>query len=186
MSKLALPPSECLYPVPVVLVSCLDKKTKRANIITIAWCGVVCSSPPLLSISIRPSRYSHEIIKNTGDFVINIPSSDIVKKADICGIQSGKDTDKFTICGFTGIASSKISSPMIKECPVNIECTLKDIVRLGAHDMFIGEVVATHADEEVLTGGRIDFKKAKPYVYNQGEYWDLNARIGSYGFSQKR
>ena len=184
MPKIELPPSEALYPVPVVLVSCLDKKNKRSNIITIAWCGVVCSKPPLISVSIRPSRYSHKLIKETGDFVINIPTKDIIKKADLCGIRSGKEIDKFALCSFTEIPSSEISSPMIKECPVNIECKLKDVMKLGAHDMFVGEVVAVHADDYVTDGkNRIDFKKAKPFVYNQGEYWALGEKIGHYGFS---
>jgi len=183
--KLQLPPSEGLYPVPVVLVSSLDRKSNRANIITIAWCGVVCSAPPLLSISIRPSRHSHAIISQTRDFVVNIPSAKNAKKADLCGIKSGADIDKFKEFGFTQVPSSKISSPMIKECPVNIECELRDVVRLGTHDMFIGEVKAIHADKDVITGGRIDFKKAAPFVYNHGEYWDLGNNIGHYGYSDK-
>ncbi len=185
MAKIKLPPSEGLFPVPVVLVSCLDKKTKKTNIITIAWCGVVCSNPPLLSVSIRPSRYSHEIICRSGDFVINIPTRDILKQADACGIKSGRDMDKFKECSFTKISSSEISSPMIKECPVNIECRLKDTVKLGAHDMFIAEVVAIHADAAVTTSGRLDFNKIKPFVYNQGEYWSLGEQIGAYGFSAR-
>ncbi len=183
--KLLLPPQEGLYPTPVVLVSCRDKTGKRANIITIAWCGVICSAPPLLSISIRPSRLSHKIISEAGDFVINIPTSEIIKKTDLCGIRSGKETDKFKACAFTEVPSSKISSPMIRECPFNIECKVKDVLKLGSHDMFIAEVVAIHADEAITTNGRVDFKKARPFVYNHGEYWDLNKRIGSYGYSAK-
>ena len=182
MQKKQFPPSEALYPVPVVLVSCGDKE--RSNIITIAWCGVVCSKPPLLSISIRPSRHSHKIIKDTGDFVINIPTEALIKKVDICGIVSGRDKDKFKLCEFTKTPSSKINSPMIEECPVNIECKLKDVISLGAHDMFIGECIVLHADKSVLDQkGRIDYKKAKPVVYNQGEYWNLGETIGRYGFS---
>jgi len=184
MARPELPPSEALYPVPVVLVSSANRN--KTNIITIAWCGVVCSKPPLLSISIRPSRYSHAIIKESGDFVINIPSEDIIKKTDLCGITSGRDKDKFKLCGFTKIASSKISSPMIEECPVNIECKVRQTLSLGAHDMFIGEVLAVHADKSVLDANRnIDYKKARPFVYNQGEYWNLGKRIGRYGFSGK-
>jgi len=186
MSKLELPPSETLYPAPVVLVSSKDVSNQRANIITIAWCGVVCSNPPLLSISIRPSRYSHKLIKQAGDFVVNIPTKDLLKKADLCGIHSGKDMDKFKACSFTELPSSKISSPMIKECPVNIECKLKDTLKLGSHDMFIGEVIAVHVDDKISNGeGKIDYKKAKPFVYNQGEYWDLGENIGHYGCSGK-
>lgn len=186
MSKLELPPKEALYPVPVTLVSCTGKQGKNDNIITIAWCGVVCSNPPMISVSIRPSRHSHKLISQTGDFVINIPTKSILDKADACGIHSGKDTDKFKMCSFTKVPSSKISSPMIKECPVNIECRLKEIVKLGAHDMFIGEVVMVHADKKIVgSGGGIDYKKAEPFVYNQGEYWDLGKKIGYYGCSGK-
>jgi len=146
---------------------------------------VVCSDPPLLSISIRPSRHSHKLISESGDFVINIPTSDQLKKADLCGVTSGRDTDKFEKCSFTRIPSKKVSSPMIKECPVNIECILRKTVRLGAHDMFIGEVVLVHAEDAILNQkNRIDYKKAKPFVYNQGEYWDLGKQIGYYGCSR--
>lgn len=186
MPKLELPPSEALYPAPVVLVSCVDKHNQKANIITLAWCGVICSNPPLLSISIRPSRYSHKIIKEAGDFVINIPTKDMLKKTDLCGTRSGKDIDKFKLCSFSKIPSSKISSPMIKECPFNIECVLKEVLQLGSHDMFIGEVVAIHADSDITDDdGNIDYAKAKPFVYNQGEYWDLGKKIGYYGCSGK-
>lgn len=186
MKKLEMPPGEALYPVPVALVSSIDKTTKKANIITIAWCGIICSNPPLISVSIRPSRFSHKLISETKDFVINIPKSDMVTKVDLCGVRSGKDTDKFKACSFTAAPASKVASPMIKECPVNIECGLKDIVKLGAHDMFIGEVLAVHADESVIgENGDIDYGKAKPFVFNQGEYWDLGKKIGTYGFSAK-
>ena len=184
MQKKQFPPSESLYPVPVVLVSSGDKE--GSDIITIAWCGVVCSAPPLLSVSIRPSRFSHGIISRVRDFVINIPSEDLIRKTDLCGIVSGRDKDKFKLCKFTKTPSSKISSPMISECPVNIECALKDILHLGAHDMFIGEVLAFHADESLLDkNGKVDYEKAKPVVYNQGEYWNLGKKIGRYGFSGK-
>ena len=186
MKKLEMPPSEALYPVPVVLVSSIDKATKKPNIITIAWCGIICSDPPLISISIRPARFSHKLISDTKDFVINVPSSGMVKEVDTCGVRSGRDIDKFKACSFTPVPSSKVSSPMIKECPVNIECELKKVVKLGVHDMFIGEVVAVHTDEGVVgEDGDIDYSKAKPFVFNQGEYWDLGKKIGTYGFSAK-
>lgn len=186
MAKLLIPPSEALYPVPVVLVSCIDKANKKANILTIAWCGVVCSKPPLLGISVRPSRHSHKLIKESGDFCINVPTKDQLEKVDICGTLSGKDTDKFKACSFTACPASKISSPMIEECPLNIECVIRQVLKLGTHDMFIGEVLAVHVDSGITNkDGKIDFAKAKPFVYNQGEYWDLDKFIGSYGFSAK-
>ena len=186
MAKLFIPPSEALYPIPVVLVSCINKDNKKANILTIAWCGVVCSKPPLLSISVRPSRYSHKLIKESGDFCINVPTKDQLKKVDTCGIVCGSDTDKFKACSFTASPASKIGSPMIEECPLNIECRVKEVIKLGSHDMFIGEVLAVHVDSSITTkDGKIDFAKARPFVYNQGEYWDLGKYIGSYGFSSK-
>jgi len=184
MSKLELAPSEALYPVPVVLVSCQAQDT--ANIITIAWCGVVCSKPPILSISIRPSRYSHKIISQAGDFVINIPSQDLLKEVDLCGVVSGRDKDKFELCKLTKIGSSVVHSPMLKECPVNIECKLINTLNLGTHDMFMGMVVKVHADESVLDEeGNMDYSKAGPIVYNRGEYWSLGKKIGQHGFSVK-
>ena len=186
MPKREFPPSEALYPVPVVLVSCIDKASKKTNIITLAWCGVVSSKPPMIGISIRPSRLSHRLIKETKDFVVNIPSVKILKETDLCGVVSGKDTDKFNACSFTKTASSKILSPLINECPVNIECILKNIIKLGAHDLFLGEVVAVHADEDVLKpGGSIDYRKALPFVYTQGEYREVGKKVGLYGFSKK-
>ncbi len=186
MPKRELPPSEALYPLPVVLVSCIDKITKITNIITLAWCGVVCSKPPMLGLSIRPSRLSHGLIKETKDFVVNIPSIKILKKADLCGMTTGRDSDKFNACAFKSLASSKILSPMIAECPVNIECVLKDVIKLGAHDLFLGEVVAVHADENILKpGGSIDYGLARPFVYTQGEYREVGKKMGSYGFSKK-
>ena len=186
MPKTELPPSEALYPEPVVLVTCSDTKTKKTNIITIAWCGVVCSNPPLISISVRPSRYSHRLIQEAGEFVINIPSKAMASKVDLCGIRSGRDMDKVKECAFTLVPSSKIATPMIQECPFNIECRLEQTLSLGSHDMFIGKVVAVHADNAIMTpDGRIDYTKAAPIVYNQGEYWLLGSKIGSYGWSAK-
>jgi Conserved protein/domain typically associated with flavoprotein oxygenases, DIM6/NTAB family len=184
MPKLELSPSEALYPVPVVLVSCGDRE--KANIITIAWCGVACSKPPLLTISIRPSRHSNKIIKSSGDFVINIPTQNMLKEVDVCGTVSGRDKDKFSLCGFTRGDPSIVSSSMIKECPVNIECKVTRMLSLGAHDMFIGEVVKIHRDTSVIDkDGNMDYSKAAPIVYNQGEYWSLGKKIGRYGFSAK-
>lgn len=184
MPRSELPPSETLYPVPVVLVSC--GSAEKANIITIAWCGVVCSEPPLLSVSIRPSRHSHKLIAKVNDFVVNIPTEKLVKSVDLCGIMSGNDKDKFSLCNFTKIPSKKITSVMIEECPVNIECKLISITKLGTHDMFIGKVVAVQADRNIISpDGSVDYKKAMPIVYNQGEYWGLGEKIGYYGFSSK-
>jgi flavin reductase (DIM6/NTAB) family NADH-FMN oxidoreductase RutF len=185
MPKTRLPPNEALYPAPVVLVSCAHRN--KANIIAIAWCGVVCSEPPLLSISVRPSRHSYSIIKEAHDFVVNIPDEPLLEKCDFCGITSGKTTDKFGACGFTKSPAYEVSSPLIEECPVNIECRLVKTVELGTHEMFIGQVVAVHADDDILDArGNIDYKKAAPIVYNRGEYWGLGKRLGTHGFSSRK
>ncbi|MDD5421918.1 MAG: flavin reductase family protein [Candidatus Omnitrophota bacterium] len=186
MPKSDIPTGTGLFPIPVVLISCIEKDCERANIITIAWCGIICSEPPSVAASIRPSRHSYKMIKSTGDFVMNIPTKSLIDKVDQCGLRSGKEIDKFKEFGFTRVASAKVRSPMIQECPVNIECVVKDIVKLGAHDMFIGEVLAIHADTEAIDmDGHFDYARIQPFVYNQGEYWDLGKKIGFYGFSAK-
>lgn len=185
MGKKILRPYEALYPVSVVLVTCVGKDSKP-NIITIAWTGVVCSSPPCISVSIRPSRYSFELIKQTKEFVINIPNEKYLMQTDYCGIISGRNADKFKQTKFTPVAASKVKPPLIKECPVNIECKVKHVIDLGAHHMFIGEVVAVNAEQDILNDfGEIDYSKTKPIVYNQGQYWSLNKRIGEFGISRK-
>lgn len=177
--------SEALYPVPVVLVTCTDSSGK-SNIITIAWAGVACSDPPTIGIAIRPGRYSHGIIKQGGEFVVNVPSMDILKETDGCGVVSGRDVDKFEKFGLTQVPSAKVKPPLIKECPVNIECRVKNVVSLGAHDLFLGEVVAVHVEGEILDEkGNIDYRRACPFVYNQGEYWSIGEKAGTYGFSKK-
>lgn len=187
MGKSVIPPSEALYPVPVVLVTCMDRPAGRSNIITIAWCGVIASNPPTVSISIRPSRHSHKLISCEREFAVNIPSTDILKQADICGIVSGKGADKFKLSGLTPVKASKLSCAIIDECPVNIECSLKDVYRYGTHDVFIGEVIAVNASKEALKpDGRIDHERTKPFVYSNGEYWDLGKKVGFYGFSSKK
>jgi len=186
MSKLEFPPSEALYPVPVVLVSCLDRNAGRGNVITIAWCGIVASTPPLVYVSIRPSRHSHTLISKEREFVVNVPRTGMLRETDLCGICSGSRVDKFKYCDFTAIPASKVAAPMIKECPVNIECKLTKVLELGSHDMFIAEVVSVHADSDIATSkGTIDYAKARPVVFNKGEYWDLGKKIGYYGFSSK-
>lgn len=185
MSKQLRKPSEALYPTPVVMATCIDKEGKP-NIITLAWVGVVCSKPPMLGIGIRPSRYSHKLISQSEEFVVNIPSVELAKETDYCGMVSGQDTDKFKETGLQAIPASKIQTPLIEECPMNIECKLSQIVSLGAHDLFIGEVVAVHVDESILDEkGKIDFSIAKPFVFNHGEYWSLGEIIGSFGYSRR-
>lgn len=177
-------PWAALFPCPVVLVTCLGSDGKP-NIITLAWAGIVCSEPPTLGLGIRPQRHSYKLIEDSREYVVNIPTVDILKEADFCGIVSGKNVDKFGQTGLTSVPAEKVKPPMIKECPVNIECILKKKIPIGTHDLFLGEVVSVHVDQDILNEkGRLNFSKLAPFVYNQGEYWSLNQRIGTYGFSK--
>ena len=178
-------PWTALFPCPVVLVTCVDSNGKP-NIITLAWVGVVCSDPPMLGLSIRPHRYSYGLIEASREFVVNIPTVEILKETDFCGVVSGKDDDKFSETGLTAEPAEKVKPPLIRECPVNIECIVKDKIPLGVHHLFLGEVVSVHVDQDVLDEkGRIDFSKLCPFVYNQGEYWSLHRKIGVHGFSKQ-
>lgn len=178
-------PYTALFPCPVVLVTCVNS-IGEPNIITLAWAGTVCSEPPMIGLGIRPSRYSHKLIEEGKEFVVNIPTAEIVKETDYCGVTSGRDTDKFTETRLTAEKADKVKAPLIRECPVNIECILKDVVPLGAHDLFIGEVVQVHIDQTVLDEkGNVDIMKADPFTYNLGEYWNLNKKLGTYGYSKR-
>ena len=178
-------PWAALFPCPVVLVTCLGSDGKP-NIITLAWAGIVCSDPPTLGLGIRPQRHSYKLIEHSKEYVVNIPTVDILKEADFCGMVSGKNVDKFGQTGLTSVPAEKVKPPVIKECPVNIECILKKKIPIGSHDLFLGEVVSVHIDQDILNEkGKLDFSKLAPFVYNQGEYWSLNQRIGTYGFSKR-
>jgi len=177
--------SELLYPCPVVLVTCVDQGGK-ANVIPLAWVGVACSDPPTIGIAIRPQRYSYGLIQETKEFVVNIPTADILYETDYCGEVSGRDHDKFAETGLTPEPATHVKPPLIRECPVNLECTLQQVIKLGVHDLFLGQVVAVHADQAILDEkGRIDYAKAKPFVYNHGEYWSLEKIIGLRHLSTK-
>lgn len=185
MAKVQFKADTSLFPLPVVLVTCVDKEGKP-NIITLAWTGIVCSEPPMLSISIRPHRYSYGLIKEQKEFVVNIPTADIMRQTDICGTVSGKGKDKFALTKLTPEKAKFVKPPLIKECPVSLECKLKQSTLLGTHEVFIGEIIAVHMDELVISGtGNLDIAKAKPFTYNLGEYWTLKEKIGFYGCSKK-
>jgi flavin reductase (DIM6/NTAB) family NADH-FMN oxidoreductase RutF len=179
-------PFTALFPCPVTLVTCMDA-TGKPNIITLAWVGTVCSEPPTVALGVRPSRYSHDLIMTSKEFVVNVPSVKHILETDYCGITSGRDVNKFAETKFTPEPAVKVKAPLIKECPVNMECVLTNTVPLGAHDVFFGKVVQVHIDEEVLDKkGHIDYKKAEPFTYNQGEYWNLKKKLGTYGFSKQQ
>ena len=176
-------PTTALYPTPIVLVTCVDG-SQRPNIITLAWAGVVCSEPPQIGISIRPGRHSHPIIEKTGQFVVAIPCERVLRDVDLCGNVSGRDVDKFGKTNLTPKSATKVSPPLIAECPVNMECLVRHRISLGSHDLFIGEVVAVHIDRSVLTEkGLIDFDEAKLIAYGNGEYRGLGKLLERQGFS---
>jgi len=183
MAKVVKRPFISPYPVPTVLVTC--GHGEEANIITIAWTGTLCSKPPQLGIGVRPERHSHSLIRETGEFVVNVPPERLLEKADYCGMVSGREVDKFEAAGLTPAPASLLKTPIIVECPINIECRLTQFIPLGSHDLFIGEVVAVQIDEEVLNEeGRIDYGKARPFAFTGDEYWSLGNLLGKYGFTR--
>ena len=184
MKKRNLKGSVVLNPVPVVLITCKNLEGKD-NVFTVAWVGTVCSKPPMLSISIRPERLSYDYIKETMEFIINLPSKKQTKEVDFCGVRSGRQIDKIKECGFNLQEGEKVKSSYIKECPVNIECKVKDIIELGSHDMFIAEVLCSHIDEDLFDEkDKIHFEKADLISYSHGEYFALSKdAIGKFGYS---
>ena len=138
-----------LYPLPAVMVSC-GREGEKPNIITVAWAGTICSDPAMVSISVRPNRYSYDIIRETGEFVINLPSSYLIRIVDFCGVKSGRDMQKFDVCNLTAAPSVKVGAPSVAECPVSLECRVSDVLPLGSHDMFIADIVGVTVDEKYI------------------------------------
>ncbi len=181
-SRIQIKPSTFLNPVPVVMVTCGDME--HANIITLAWVGTVNSEPPMISISVRKERFSHDIIRSSGVFGVNLVSEDIVKQCDYCGVRSGRDTDKFAETHLTKFKGEKVNVPLIAESPVCIECKVADISELGSHDMFIGSVENVSVSDKLFDQkGAIDLSRAGLVAYNHGEYYVLGDRVGFFGFS---
>ena len=174
------------YPLPAVMVS-VRGKNGEDNIITVAWAGTVCTNPPMVSISVRPERYSYQMIKESGAFVINLTTEDLCYATDYCGVRSGRDVDKFKEMKLTKVEAEEISAPMIGESPVNIECKVEQVLELGSHHMFLAKVVAVHADEAYMDErGRFDLNRAKPIVYSHGEYFGIGKKQGTFGWSVKK
>ena len=184
MAKVAIKPGTYLYPVPAVMVTCGPRE--KPNIITLAWVGTICSNPPMLSISIRPSRYSNELVKQEGEFAVNLPPVDLVRDTDYCGSVSGRKVDKFATTGLTPVPAKAIGTVIIGECPVNIECRVMQVLSLGAHDMFLGKIVAVQVDERLLNEeGDLDLTTANLFAYSGARYWGLGQLLGTHGFSVK-
>ncbi|MDF2803929.1 MAG: flavin reductase domain protein FMN-binding [Anaerocolumna sp.] len=175
-----------LYPLPAVLVSCQNKEEKK-NIITVAWTGTVCTNPAMVYISVRPERFSYEIIADTKEFVINLGTKKLVKAVDYCGVKSGRQVDKFQEMKLTAGEARNIKAPIILESPVNIECQVTDILPLGSHHMFLAKVVGVHVDSEFLNEkGKFELEKANPIVYSHGEYLGLGELLGNFGYSIRK
>ncbi|MCR5032604.1 MAG: flavin reductase family protein [Lachnospiraceae bacterium] len=183
MAKQSWKPGNMLYPIPAVMVSCA-LEGEKPNIITVAWAGNVCSSPAMLSISVRPDRYSHHILKESGEFVVNLVDKKLTRACDWCGVRSGKDYDKFREMHLTPMTMEKVACPGIAESPVNIECKVKQIIPLGSHDLFLAEVVCVDVDEAFLDEKqRLDLRKADLVAYSHGEYFELGEKLGKFGYS---
>lgn len=179
-------PGNMLYPLPAVMVSCA-LAGERPNIITVAWTGTVCSSPAMVSISVRPERHSYHMIRETGEFVINLTTEELVRAADYCGVRSGRDVDKFEEMRLTPLKASQVAAPLIGESPVNIECRVEQVLELGSHHMFLASVLAVDVDESWMNEkGKLELNKAGLAVYSHGEYFALGKRLGTFGYSVKR
>ena len=179
----SLKPGTLLSPVPAVMVSCA-LPGEKPNIVTIAWAGTVNSDPPMCSVSVRPSRYSHGIIRDSGEFIINLCGEDNLRATDFCGVKSGRYVDKFSACGLTPVAVEGFSAPAIGECPLYLACKVKSVQPLGSHDLFLGEIVRVGVKKELMDGdGGIDFGKARLVGYNHGVYYQLGRALGFFGYS---
>jgi flavin reductase (DIM6/NTAB) family NADH-FMN oxidoreductase RutF len=185
--KFSWKPGNMLSPVPVVLASCGGTKSWKPNLITIAWIGSVCSDPPMLSISLRPERHSYDIIKTTGEFVVNVPSLDQARATDWCGVVSGRDTDKFAATGLTPAPALKVACPIVRECPLNIECRVRRSLPLGSHTLFLADVVAVQVSASLVDSkGRLNLQEAGLMAFAHGHYFALGRHIGHFGFSVRK
>ena len=186
MSRQVWKPGNMVYPVPAAMVTVADKEG-NSNIITVSWTGTVCTNPPMAYVSIRKERFSHHMIMETKEFVINITTEQLAYATDFCGVRSGRDVDKFKEMKLTKGTSSVVSVPFIEECPVNIECRVTQVLPLGSHDMFLAEVVAVNVDEVYMDEkNKFCLDKANPIVYSHGEYFGLGKQLGNFGYSERK
>ena len=185
MGKVMWKPGTFLYPIPAVMVSCGDME--KSNIITVAWTGILNTDPAMVYISVRPNRYSYNLIKEQGEFVINLTTKDLVQQTDWCGVRSGKDYDKFKEMKLTKEKADFVKVPMIAESPVSIECKVRQVLELGSHHMFLADVLAVHADPQYMDEKKkFHLNDAKPLVYSHGEYLGIGKKLGTFGYSVKK
>ena len=186
MAKQIWKPGNMIYPLPAVMVSVTDGEGND-NIITVAWTGTVCTNPAMAYISVRPSRYSYDMIRKTGEFVINLVTKDLVRAADFCGVRSGRDVDKFQEMHLTEQPSQTIQSPGIGESPVNIECKVTEVQTLGSHDLFLAEVTNVTIDDRYMNeNGKFELNQSGLVAYSHGEYYGLGERVGTFGYSVRK
>jgi len=186
MAKPNWKPGNMLYPLPAVLVSCQGNDGKP-NLITIGWVGTICSDPAMVSISVRPERYSYHMLKETGEFVINLTTEELLEATDYCGVASGRDVNKWEQMNLTPIPSEKVSVPAVAESPINIECKVTEVKELGTHHMFIAEVVNVRADEKYMDEkGKFHLEHSKPIAYSHGTYFSLGEELGKFGYSVRK
>ena len=186
MGKQTFKPGNMVYPLPALMVSC-QRPGEKANIITIAWAATVCSTPPMVSVSIRKERYSYDIIQETGEYVINLTTKDLAYATDLCGVKSGRDIDKFKEAKLTEQPSQVISAPGIAESPVNIECKVTEVKELGSHSMFIAEVVNVQVDDKYMDeNGKFHLNDAGLIAYSHGAYRELGEPVGGFGYAVKK
>ena len=186
MPKVLWKPGTLLAPVPAVLVTVRDTDG-RPNVMTAAWAGTVCSDPAMVSVSIRKERYTHHILKETGEFVLNLTNKNLIRATDYCGVKSGRDEDKFAACGLHLEEGRTISAPSIQESPIALECKTETVLELGSHDMFIADIVSVYYDEKLIDeNGKISYEKASLASYNHGSYYAQGKKVGSFGFSAKK
>lgn len=186
ITKQVWKPGTMLFPLPVVMITSADKSGKP-NICTVAWTGTVCTDPPMLSISLRKERYSHSLISASREFVVNVPSVKEIRLTDYCGVVSGRDVDKFEKTGLTPAPSSAVKTPLILECPVNLECKVKKTLELGSHTMFVALVVAVQVNADLLTSsGRLALEKAGLAAFIHGGYYEIGKKLGFFGYSVQK
>lgn len=186
MGKQIWKPGNMVYPVPAVMVSAVDREGK-SNIITVAWTGTICSDPAMLYISVRPERFTYHMLRETGEFVVNLTTKKLARATDYCGVRSGRDVDKWKEARLTPGKAKEVAAPLITECPVNIECRVTEVKELGSHHMFLAKVLAVDVDEEYLDkNGKFNLNKTGLMAYSHGEYVELGNQIGTFGYSVKK
>ncbi len=185
MGKIEWKPGNMLYPLPAVLISVCDREGKH-NVFTVAWAGTICTNPPMVSISVRPERFSYPMIRETGEFVINLTTEGMTRAVDYCGVKSGREVDKFKEMHLKTQSASKVSCLLLQDSPVNIECRVEKVEELGSHHLFLANVLAVHVQDAYMEGQKFRLSDSHPIVYSHGEYYGIGSLLGSFGYSVRK